>query len=118
MLVLSRQRDETIMIGDEIEITVVDIRGDKVRLGITAPTRIAVHRKEVYEAIKLENEQASRFENGDLAALRQPISPGPARTRTKSRAASLIALTNPRPMDAQPGRIPGSPGPREQRATG
>ena len=55
MLVLSRQRDETIMIGDEIEITVVDIRGDKVRLGITAPTRIAVHRKEVYEAIKREN---------------------------------------------------------------
>ena len=45
MLVLSRQRDETIMIGDEIEITIVDIRGDKVRLGITAPTRIAVHRK-------------------------------------------------------------------------
>src|SRR5215471_14131745 len=61
MLVLSRQRDETIMIGDEIEITVVDIRGDKVRLGITAPTRIAVHRKEVYEAIKLENEQAARI---------------------------------------------------------
>ncbi len=54
MLVLSRQRDETIMIGDEIEITVVDIRGDKVRLGITAPTRIAVHRKEVYEAIRGE----------------------------------------------------------------
>ena len=44
MLVLSRQRDETIMIGDEIEITVVDIRGDKVRLGINAPTRIAVDR--------------------------------------------------------------------------
>ena len=60
MLVLSRQRDETIMIGDEIEITVVDIRGDKVRLGITAPSKIAVHRKEVYEAIKRENEQASQ----------------------------------------------------------
>src|SRR6185295_2573651 len=61
MLVLSRQRDETIMIGDEIEITIVDIPGDKVRLGITAPTRIAVHRKEVYEAIKSENEQAAQF---------------------------------------------------------
>lgn len=59
MLVLSRQRDETIMIGDDIEITVVDIRGDKVRLGINAPTKIAVHRKEVYEAIKRENEQAA-----------------------------------------------------------
>ena len=47
MLVLSRQRDQTIMIGDEIEITVVDIRSDKVRLGITAPRRVQVHRKEV-----------------------------------------------------------------------
>jgi carbon storage regulator len=58
-LVLSRHRDETIMIGDEIELTVVDIRGDKVRLGINAPPRVAVHRKEVYDAIKRENEQAA-----------------------------------------------------------
>lgn len=56
MLVLSRQRDEMIMIGDEVEITVVDIRGDKVRLGITAPRHIQVHRKEVYDAIKRENQ--------------------------------------------------------------
>ena len=54
MLVLSRQRDEIIVIGDDIEITVVDIRGEKVRLGITAPPHISVHRKEVYEAIKRE----------------------------------------------------------------
>ena len=54
MLVLSRQRDESIMIGDDVEITIVDIRGDKVRLGITAPTEIPVHRKEVYETIKRE----------------------------------------------------------------
>lgn len=90
MLVLSRQRDETIMIGDEIEITVVDIRGDKVRLGITAPTRIAVHRKEVYESIRRENEAAARV-NGALAAPDLPapprLSPGPARTRMASLAA-------------------------------
>ena len=54
MLVLSRQRDETIMIGDDVEITVVDIRGEKVRLGINAPPHIPVHRKEVYDAIKRE----------------------------------------------------------------
>ncbi len=59
MLVLSRQRDETIMIGDDIEITVVDIRGDKVRLGITAPNSVPVHRKEVYDAIKRENLSAA-----------------------------------------------------------
>ena len=55
MLVLSRQRDESIMIGDQIVITIVDIRGDKVRLGIEAPNEIPVHRQEVYEAIKREN---------------------------------------------------------------
>ena len=68
MLVLSRQRDETIMIGDEVEITVVDIRGDKVRLGITAPRQVAVHRKEVYEAIKRENAEASQVQIDDLDA--------------------------------------------------
>lgn len=51
MLVLSRQRDESIIIGDNIVITIVDIRGDKVRLGIQAPTEIPVHREEVYKAI-------------------------------------------------------------------
>ena len=66
MLVLSRQRDETIMIGDDVEITVVDIRGDKVRLGITAPTHIPVHRKEVYEAIKRENKSATNVQPDDL----------------------------------------------------
>lgn len=64
MLVLSRLRDETIMIGDDIELTVVDIRGDKVRIGIEAPSNIAVHRKEVYEAIKRENEQAANYRGG------------------------------------------------------
>ncbi|MCX5635800.1 MAG: carbon storage regulator CsrA [Planctomycetota bacterium] len=54
MLVLSRQRDESIMIGDNVEITIVDVRGDKVRLGITAPKDISVHRREVYDAIQRE----------------------------------------------------------------
>ena len=66
MLVLSRQRDETIMIGDDVEITIVDIRGDKVRLGITAPRHIQVHRKEVYDAIKRENEQAAKMKPKDM----------------------------------------------------
>ena len=91
MLVLSRQRDETIMIGDEVEITVVDIRGDKVRLGITAPSRIAVHRKEVYEAIKAENRQAAGVGDGDIEPLRSAVRPGtvkptPAHLRTDAPA--------------------------------
>ncbi len=98
MLVLSRQRDETIMIGDEIEITVVDIRGDKVRLGITAPTRIAVHRKEVYEAIKKENEQAARINGPDLDSLSGPIAPGPTRNRIRGAALRLMV---PRPASEE-----------------
>jgi len=69
MLVLSRQRDQTIMIGDHVEITVVDIRGDKVRLGITAPAHIPVHRKEVYEAIKRENRDAATVTPEDIGTI-------------------------------------------------
>jgi carbon storage regulator len=67
MLVLSRQKDETIMIGDDIEITIVDIRGDKVRLGISAPSAVPVHRKEVYDAIRRENLAAAGMSPDDIA---------------------------------------------------
>jgi len=59
MLVLSRNPEEAIMIGDEVEITVLEVRGDKVRLGIRAPAEIPVHRKEVYEAMKRANVEAA-----------------------------------------------------------
>jgi cytosine/creatinine deaminase len=55
MLVLSRQIDQTIIIGDDVEVTIVDIRGDKVRLGINAPRSVSVHRKEIYLAVQREN---------------------------------------------------------------
>jgi carbon storage regulator len=54
MLVLSRKKDEKIVIGDNITVMVIEIRGDKVRLGIEAPKEITVHRQEVYDAIKRE----------------------------------------------------------------
>ena len=66
MLVLSRQRDESIIIGDNVQITIVDIRGDKVRLGIIAPAEISVHRKEVYDAIQRENLKAAAVHPDDL----------------------------------------------------
>lgn len=69
MLVLSRHRDESIIIGDNIVVTIVDIRGDKVRLGINAPSEIPVHRQEVYEAIQRENLRASKLEPGDTEDL-------------------------------------------------
>lgn len=61
MLVLSRTRDESIIIGDNVVVTVVDIRGDKVKLGIEAPQDVTVHRREVYEAIRRENQQAAKL---------------------------------------------------------
>lgn len=88
MLVLSRQRDESIMIGDNVQITVVDIRGDKVRLGIVAPAEIAVHRKEVYDAIQRENRKAAGLNTDDLAG----ASPG-----TKPAAPPPPAPTGKRP---------------------
>lgn len=106
MLVLSRQRDETIMIGDEIEISVVDIRGDKVRLGITAPTRIAVHRKEVYEAIRSENTQAARIGDGDLQAIDR-LRPGPAKRSAETRRKAM-GLSVPSRGTRSPGVDPGS----------
>lgn len=81
MLVLSRQRDEVIMIGDDVEITIVDIRGEKVRLGINAPPHIPVHRKEVYDAIKRE-QAAETGQPGQVPSLAKrhkhpPSPPGP-----------------------------------------
>ena len=69
MLVLSRHRDESIMIGDDIVVTIVDIRGDKVRLGIEAPSAIPVHRQEVYEAIQRENRKATQVKPEDTRDL-------------------------------------------------
>jgi len=66
MLVLARQRDQTIMIGDDVEVTVVDVRGDKVRLGINAPRSVSVHRKEIWQAIRDENEAAKNLKPEDL----------------------------------------------------
>lgn len=66
MLVLSRHRDQQIMIGDDIVITVVEIRGDKVRLGIQAPTQIPVHRQEIYDAIQ-RNRQLPGKPDGNVA---------------------------------------------------
>jgi carbon storage regulator len=72
MLVLSRTRDESIIIGDNVVVTVVDVRGDKVKLGIEAPQDVTVHRREVYEAIRRENQQAAKLRPEDARGLNRP----------------------------------------------
>ena len=65
----ARHLNESIIIGDDIVITVVDIRGDKVRLGINAPVQIPVHRWEVYQAIQLENQRTAQAERAAQASV-------------------------------------------------
>ncbi|MCE5266539.1 MAG: carbon storage regulator CsrA [Planctomycetaceae bacterium] len=67
MLVLSRQRDQSIVIGENIVVTVVDIRGDKVRLGIEAPAEVPVHRQEIYQAIQRESRKPSQSQHNTPA---------------------------------------------------
>jgi carbon storage regulator len=59
MLVLSRKKNESIIIGDDVEIVIVDIKGDQVKIGIKAPKKVSVHRAEVYEEIQAENRKAA-----------------------------------------------------------
>ena len=73
MLVLSRKLNESIMVGDDVEIRIVDIKGEHVKLGITAPRAIPVHRKEIFEAIKRENIQAAQNKVQDLGDLNKLI---------------------------------------------
>ena len=79
-MVLSRQKDESIIIGDDVEVTIVDVRGDKVRLGINAPRSISVHRKEIYEAIQREKAEKAAAEK--MSAEGEPESHTPGKTGT------------------------------------
>jgi carbon storage regulator len=86
MLILARRIGESIMIGDQVEISVVDIKGDQVKLGIKAPSTVKVYRSEVYAAIQEENRAAASAPPRDLPKL-----PG---------------LANPAPKDNPPGGNP------------
>ena len=75
MLILARRIGESIMIGDQVEISVVDIKGDQVKLGINAPTQVKVYRKEVYAAIQEENRAAAAAAPAHLPRLEGLLEP-------------------------------------------
>jgi carbon storage regulator len=66
MLVLTRKLNQSIVIGDGIEIIVLEVRGEQVRLGIKAPKSVAVHRKEIYDQIRDENLEATQLDPSDI----------------------------------------------------
>ncbi len=76
MLVFTRKIKEAIQIGEEIEITILGISGDKVKIGIEAPKNIEIHRKEIYLSIKNENEQANNISKDFLNNLKDHIKTG------------------------------------------
>lgn len=69
MLVLTRKKEQTIVINDNIEITIIDIQGDQVRIGINAPRSVSIFRKEIFLEIQEENKKASEVKNVSLESL-------------------------------------------------
>jgi len=73
MLILTRKQGESVAIGDDIKVTVVEIQGKQVKLGVKAPREISVHRQEVYEKIQEENIRAAQVSADDLAGLETSV---------------------------------------------
>lgn len=88
MLVLTRCLNESVVIGDDIEVTVVEIRPDKVRLGIQAQKSIPVYRKEIYEAIQKQNIEAAQAAAADLQRLEDELKDNKPSSKRSDKATS------------------------------
>ena len=119
MLILARRIGESIMVGDQVEISVVDIKGDQVKLGIKAPAQVKVYRREVYAAIQQENLAAAAAAPQRLPTLEELMGPekkppaaqppGPQAASQPSAAQSPQAPTAQPPSSQRP-EEPGAPG--------
>jgi carbon storage regulator len=115
MLVLTRRANQSIMIGNDVTITVLEIRGDQVRIGIDAPRSIAVHREEVFEELERANRAAAASSGGlgDLEALKRlrppkPGGPPPGKSAGPGPGPAL-GSTGRRPVPPPPPRPPRAP---------
>ena len=88
MLILTRKTGETLMIGDEVTVTVLGVKGNQVRLGVDAPKDVAVHREEIYE--RIQREQA-----GDVVAMVAPPSPDERETAPSPQRVARSASLEP-----------------------
>ena len=102
MLVLSRYRDESIYIGDDIVITVVDIRGDRVRIGVQAPSDVSVHRQEVYDAIKNGNNREPGAEKTEFPTPAPRQAGAPLGQELSKRRAKLSGEAKGLPISIDP----------------
>lgn len=107
MLVLTRRAGESIVIGDDVRVVVLDVRGDTIRLGIEAPRSVQVHRAEVYAEVHAANASAAGSTSTDLAAAAERLQrlARPRQQRPRKAAAE------PTPKPAPPARRPVPPGP-------
>ena len=113
MLVLTRRVDESIIIGDDIRIVVVDVRGEQVKLGIEAPRHIPVHREEVYREIQEENRRAAMARADDVERLKEAIQQAAGGRRGQARAGGEPQAGGGARPAAEPGAVesPNHPAP-------
>jgi len=105
MLILARRIGESIMVGDQVEISVVDIKGDQVKLGIKAPAQVKVYRREVYAAIQQENLAAAAAAPQRLPTLEELMGPEkkpPAAQPPAGQSPQAPAAQSPQAPSAQP----------------
>lgn len=102
MLVLTRKLNESIMIGEDIEIVIVDIKHNQIKVGVKAPRNVQVHRKEVFEEIQKENEEAAMRSNKDTIGKLSSMLKGIRKVKApENKTPGVIRTNKPQPKDEE-----------------